>query len=238
MLSSQNCSNVQAHRTLALECLTDCAVAYTSTQVATSTLVATGVASTPAFTARLQKMLDPVLFGASKGTFSSSPEQLASLQRLCVGCMPHAPQYVVEKLLVGLLAAESWEVVLVGLRASLDIMLRSTHRLQESAFSESVRIHSVPCRVQRCRSCAFLPHLQLPPHISVYPTSGVRVTKLASQLWCFPPATRSRAFFEPRLLGLAHNQPSGHARVLDCRRALAMCSRAARTSLTELSRRR
>jgi hypothetical protein len=44
--------------------------------------------------------------------------------------MPHVPGFTVRKLLVGFLEAETLEVVLVGLRATLQIMLRSAQRLQ------------------------------------------------------------------------------------------------------------
>ena len=114
---------VQSHRTLGVTCLTECAIAYAAAAAAA------GSAKAPAHARMLHTIVEPIVAAAAKGSFTGSPEQLAALQHICVGCMPHAPEVAVKTLLVGLLEAESLDVVLAGLRATFEVLLRSTARL-------------------------------------------------------------------------------------------------------------
>ena len=130
---------MQAHRTLGVTCLADCAVAFAASQAAHTT-TATGAA----FNTRLHRLLDPVLSAAGKGSFSGSAEQLAAVRWIATGCMPHAPLYTIQRFLAGLLAAEPLDVVLVALQAALDIMLASTQRLLQPAAGSATTVRPAP----------------------------------------------------------------------------------------------
>jgi hypothetical protein len=95
----------------------------------------------------LDNFLSPVTAAARKGSLIAS-EQLELLQQLCVRSMVHAPGYTLARLLPELLSCDLWEVIIVGLHATLDIMQSAKQRLSETLSDAAVRscvVMSIAC---------------------------------------------------------------------------------------------
>lgn len=117
---------LQANRLIGLECLAQCARSFAQSH-GTST----------DFEQHLARLLEPVFSSVRKGNIASHPKQLAVVHQLCLECMPHAPQYITQ-LLVMLIKHDSWEYALEGVRATFAIMTRSASRLSQIPVFDEV----------------------------------------------------------------------------------------------------
>lgn len=146
-------ARVQANRVLGFRCLAQCVRSFAQHRSAAADLPE-----------RLGRLLEPVVSAVRKGTVAATPPQLRAVRELCVECMSYAPLYFTQ-LLVLLLHADLWECVLEGVRATIDVMVRSAARLSQASLAEVVRprfIEQMPrvpptnARVS-CTACA-APH--------------------------------------------------------------------------------
>jgi hypothetical protein len=113
---------LQSHRALGLQCLAQCARSLAQHRKVDRDL-----------SVRLDRTLEPIVSAIRKGSIASSISHLQIIHELCLNCMPFAPVYVVE-LLVMLLAHESWECIFEGIRTAIDVMVNSANRLSQAAL--------------------------------------------------------------------------------------------------------
>jgi hypothetical protein len=92
---------------------------------------------------RLGKLLEPAVVAVRKGTIAQHPANLRVLRDLCVECMTYAPLYFTH-LLVLLLHHEMWECVVEGVRATIDVMIRSAAGRWQASLSDAVRSQNLP----------------------------------------------------------------------------------------------
>lgn len=115
---------VQAHRLVGFRCLAHCVRNYAQNRSADSDLPQ-----------RLGKLLDPAVAAVRKGTIAQHPAHLRVMHDLCVECISYAPLYFTQ-LLVLLMHHEMWECVIEGVRACIDVMVRSAARLSQASLAE------------------------------------------------------------------------------------------------------
>lgn len=113
---------------MGFKCLAHCVRNYAQTHSTDSDLAA-----------RLGKLLDPAVGALRKGTIAQHPAHLRVMRDLCVECMSYAPLYFTQ-LLVLLLHHEMWECVSEGVRATIDVMIRSAARLSQASLVDVVRL--------------------------------------------------------------------------------------------------
>lgn len=118
--------NMQAHRLVGFRCLAHCVRNYAQNRSADTDLPQ-----------RLGKLLEPAVAAVRKGTIAQHPAHLRVMHDLCVECMTYAPLYFTQ-LLVLLLHHEMWECVAEGVRAAVDVMIRSAARLSQASLAEVV----------------------------------------------------------------------------------------------------
>eukprot|EP00892_Ulva_mutabilis_P001735 jgi/Ulvmu1/11562/UM079_0005.1 len=111
-----------ANRLVGLECLAQCTLSYAQNRSTTADVEQ-----------HLVRLLEPVIISVRKGNIVSQPRQLAVLHQICVDCMPYAPQYITQ-LLVMLMKHDAWECALEGVRAAFAIMTRSAGRLSQMSI--------------------------------------------------------------------------------------------------------
>ena len=120
--------NDAGQRTLGLSCIVQVVCSHMQHNA--------GIVSEAELTAKADSYLGPVITAARRGSLLA-PDQLELLRDLCKQSMERAPAYTLLRLLPDFLGMELWEMVLVGLRSAMAIMLDAPLRV--SLTTSSVR---------------------------------------------------------------------------------------------------